>query len=97
PLRWHHLAVVAWYPQASSDGNELPRLQRFLRDMGQAAGVAASPLFVAADDDPGVLVAAMLGADVTQAREWVAEVLGDLAVDDDNDAWLRETLHVFLS
>ena len=170
PLRWHHLAVVAWYPEAGCDGNELARLQRFLRDMGQAAGVAASPLFVAANavcgwgwlpfraaapeavdkarqfaathadspsvgigsmaagvggfrrshrralaaravgaarephrptavaaDDPGVLVAAMLGADVTQAREWVAEVLGDLAVDDDNDAWLRETLHVFLS
>ena len=170
PLRWHHLAVVAWFPDAGSDGNELPRLQRFLRDIGQAAGVAASPLFVAADavcgwgwlpfraaapeavdkarqfaathadspsvgigsmaagvggfrrshrralaaravgaarephrptvvaaDDPGVLVAAMLGADITQAREWVAEVLGDLAVDDDNDAWLRETLHVFLS
>ena len=30
PLRWHHLAVVAWYPDAGSDGNELPRLQRFL-------------------------------------------------------------------
>ena len=49
PLRWHHLAVVAWYPDAGSDGNELPRLQRFLRDMGQAAGVASSPLFVAAN------------------------------------------------
>ena len=43
PLRWHHLAVVAWFPDAGSDGNELPRLQRFLRDIGQAAGVAASP------------------------------------------------------
>ncbi len=49
PLRWHHLAVVAWFPDAGSDGNELPRLQRFLRDVGQAAEVAASPLFVAAD------------------------------------------------
>jgi hypothetical protein len=170
PLRWHHLAVVLWYPQAGCEGNELHRLQRFLRDMGQAAGVAASPLFVAADavcgwgwlpfraaapeavdkarqfaathadspsvgmgsmaagvggfrrshrralaartvaaahdphqpsvvaaNDPGVSVAAMLGADISQAREWVAEVLGDLAVDDENDARLRETLHVFLS
>ena len=170
PLRWHHLAVVAWYPDAGSDGNELPRLQRFLRDMGQAAGVAASPLFVAANavcgwgwlpfraaapeavdkarqfaatradspsvgigsmaagvggfrrshrralaaraagaarepheptvvaaDDPGVLVAAMLGEDITQAREWVAEVLGDLAVDNENDARLRETLLVLMS
>jgi DNA-binding PucR family transcriptional regulator len=164
------LAVVLWYPQAGGGGNELPRLQRFLRDMGQAAEVAASPLFVAADavcgwgwlpfraaapeavdkarqfasthadspsvgmgsmaagvggfrrshrsalaartvaaardphqpsvvaaDDPGVSVAALLGADISQAREWVAEVLGDLAVDNENDARLRETLHIFLS
>ena len=170
PLRWHHLAVMLWYPQAGGDGNELPRLQRFLRDMGQAAGAAASPLFVAADavcgwgwlpfrasapeavdkarqfaagqadapsvgigsmaagvggfrrshlralaaqvvaaardpnkpsvvaaDDPGVSAAALLGGDITQAREWVAEVLGDLAVDSENDARLRGTLHVFLS
>jgi GGDEF-like domain/PucR C-terminal helix-turn-helix domain len=170
PLRWHHLAVVASYPDAGGDGNELPRLQRFLREMGQAAGVATSPLFVAADamcawgwlpfraaapeavdktrefaathadspsvgigsmaagvggfrrshrralaaravgaarephkptvvaaDDPGVLVAAMLGADISETREWVAEVLGDLAVDNENDARLRETWLVFLS
>ncbi len=170
PLRWHHLAVVAWYPDAGGEGNELPRLQRFLREMGEAAGVAASPLFVAADavcawgwlpfraaapeavdkarqfaathadspsvgigsmaagvggfrrshrralaaravgaarephkptvvaaDDPGVLVAAMLGADITHAREWVAEVLGELAVDNENDARLRETWLVFLT
>jgi hypothetical protein len=170
PLRWHHLAVVLWYPQAGSDGGELPKLQRFLRDMAQAAGAAASPLFVAADavcgwgwmpfraaapeavekarqfavahadspavgigsmaggvggfrlshrralaaravatareprgplvvaaDDPGVSVAALLGGDITQTREWVAEVLGDLAVDHENDSRLRETLHVFLS
>ena len=170
PLHWHHLAVVTWYPDAGSDGNELPRLQRFLRDMGEAAGVAASPLFVAADavsgwgwlpfraaepeavdkvrqfaaahadspgvgigsiaagvggfrrshrralaaraagaarephkptvvaaDDPGVLVAAMLGEDITEVREWVAEVLGDLAVDTENDARLRQTWLVVLS
>jgi DNA-binding PucR family transcriptional regulator len=161
---------VAWYPEAGCDGNELPRLQRFMREMGQAAGVAASPLFVAANavcawgwlpfraaapeavdkarqfaathadspsvgigsmaagvggfrrshrralaaraigaarephkptvvaaDDPGVLVAAMLGEDITQAREWVAEVLGDLAVDNENDARLRETWLVVLT
>jgi DNA-binding PucR family transcriptional regulator len=39
----------------------------------------------------------MLGRDITPAREWVAEVLGDLAVDNENDARLRETLLVFLS
>lgn len=170
PLRWHHLAVVLWYPHTGSEGNALPGLQRFLRELGQAGGAEANPLFVAADalcgwgwlpfrdaapeaidkvrqfalanaespsmgigsmapgvggfrrshrralaaaavaatrdphrpnilaaDDPGVSVAALLGGDVSQAREWVGEVLGDLAVDDDNDARLRETLLVFLS
>ncbi len=170
PLRWHHLAVVVWFPDAGSDGNELPRLQRFLREIGPAAGAAASPLFVGANamcgwgwlpfraaapeavdkarqfaadhanspsvaigsmaagvggfrrshrralaaravgaarephkptvvaaDDPGVLAAAMLGGDITQAREWVAEVLADLAVDNENDARLRETLLVLMS
>ena len=53
PLRWHHLAVLLWYPEAGSDGNELARLQRFLRDLGQATGVAASPLFVAANGVSG--------------------------------------------
>jgi GGDEF-like domain/PucR C-terminal helix-turn-helix domain len=47
PLRWHHLALVMWYP--GTEGDELARLQRFVRDLGEAAGAAASPLFVAAD------------------------------------------------
>ena len=170
PLRWHHLAVVLWYPRAGSDGNELSRLQRFLRELGQAVGASANPLFVAADgvsgwgwlpfraaapeaiekvrrfaitqadapsvaigsmaagvdgfrrsnhralavravaaasdprkpsviaaDDPGVSAAALLGGDIDQAREWVDEVLGQLALDSENDTRLRETLHVFLS
>jgi hypothetical protein len=49
PLRWHHLAVVTWYPDIGPDGDEIARLQRFLRDLAQAAGAEASPLFVAAD------------------------------------------------
>jgi DNA-binding PucR family transcriptional regulator len=47
PLRWHHLAVVIWYPDATADGDELAGLQRFLSELGQAAGAAAKPLFVA--------------------------------------------------
>ena len=39
----------------------------------------------------------MLGGDIDQVREWAAEVLGDLAVDDENDARLRETLLVLMS
>jgi DNA-binding PucR family transcriptional regulator len=169
PLRWHHLAVVMWYPDTGTDADAIARLQRFLRELGQATGAAATPLFVAADrtcawgwlpyrtatpaaeaevrrftarkrdgpdiaigtmrsgvagfrhshreaerarrvaliaeraeptlisaSDPGFSVAALLGADVTDTRAWVAGTLGALAGDTDNDARLRETLRVFL-
>jgi len=169
PLRWHHLAVVMWYPDTGTDADEIARLQRFLRELGQATGAAATPLFVAADrtcawgwlpyrtatpaaeaevrrftagkrdapaiaagtvrsgvagfrqshreaerarrvaliaegaeptlicaSDPGLSVAALLGADFTDTRAWVAGTLGALAADTDNDARLRETLRVFL-
>lgn len=49
PLRWHHLALVMWYSEASTEGHELARLQRFLRELGEAVGAAAGSLFVAAD------------------------------------------------
>jgi DNA-binding PucR family transcriptional regulator len=169
PLRWHHLAVVMWYPERSGAGDELSRLQRFLRDLAQAANAGATPLFVAADQssgwawlpyrsapshavetvrhfawgrpnspslaigaalpgvegfrrshrqaeaargvaigggqrvptvisatDPGLSAAALLCGDIDDAREWVTEVLGNLAADNENDARLRETLRVFL-
>jgi len=169
PLRWHHLAVVMWYPERSGAGDELSRLQRFLRDLAQAANAGATPLFVAADQtsgwawlpyrsapshavemvrhfawerpnspslaigaalpgvegfrrshrqaevargvaigggqpvptvisatDPGLSAAALLCGDISDAREWVTEVLGNLAADNENDARLRETLRVFL-
>jgi hypothetical protein len=53
PLRWHHIGLVMWYPDQGSEGDELPRLQRILREVGEAAGVDASPLFVAADRTSG--------------------------------------------
>jgi DNA-binding PucR family transcriptional regulator len=169
PLRWHHLAVMMWYPDTGTDADAIARLQRFLRELGQATGAAATPLFVAADrtcawgwlpyrtatpaaeaevrrftagkrdapdiaigtmrsgvagfrqshreaerarrvaliaqgaeptlicaSDPGFSVAALLGADVTDTRAWVAGTLDALAADTDNDARLRETLLVFL-
>jgi DNA-binding PucR family transcriptional regulator len=169
PLRWHHLAVVMWYPERSGAGDELSRLQRFLRDLAQAANADAAPLFVAADQtsgwawlpyrsappdavetvrhiawgrpnapslaigaarpgvegfrrshrqaeaargvavaggqpvptvisatDPGLSAAALLCGDIDDAREWVTDVLGNLAADNENDARLRETLRVFL-
>ena len=169
PLRWHHLAVIMWCPDEGTEGDALASLQRFVRELAQAAGADANPLFVAADglcgygwlpfraepsdaaagcaptprsggtarvwrsgrsatgvegfrrshrealgaravamasgrhermvisaSDPGLSIAALLGGDVGYAREWVDEVLGDLAADTENDERLRETLRVFL-
>jgi DNA-binding PucR family transcriptional regulator len=49
PLRWHHLAVILWYPDSRADEDALPHLQHFLVELGQAAGAGANPLFVAAN------------------------------------------------
>jgi PucR C-terminal helix-turn-helix domain/GGDEF-like domain len=53
PLRWHHLGLFMWYPDPGTEGEDLARLQRFLRELGEAAGTAAGPLFVAADRSCG--------------------------------------------
>jgi DNA-binding PucR family transcriptional regulator len=53
PLRWHHLAVVMWYPDEGAKGDELARLQRVLRELGQATEVGSNPLFAAADETTG--------------------------------------------
>jgi DNA-binding PucR family transcriptional regulator len=169
PLRWHHLAVVMWYSDEGAGGDELARLQRFLRELGQTTDVGSNPLFAAADQttgwgwlpyrsappnaveavrqftgeradppsvaigtvasgvdgfrrsyreaqaaravavaggadgatviaasDPGLAAAALLGGDIGAARVWVTDVLGELSVDTENDARLRETLRIFL-
>ncbi len=169
PLRWHHVGLVLWYPDVGAEGDELARLQRFLRELAESAAAAAAPLFVAADrtcgwgwlpyrasaddapaavrqfalsrpdapsvaigtmadgvegfrqshreaeaargvsvtakrpeptvisaSDPGLSVVARLGGDVAETRDWVATVLGDLAIDNENDGRLRDTLRVFL-
>jgi DNA-binding PucR family transcriptional regulator len=49
PLRWHHLALVMWYPELDAQGDELARLQRFVRELGETVAAAANPLFAAAD------------------------------------------------
>ncbi|WP_328393832.1 PucR family transcriptional regulator [Nocardia sp. NBC_00416] len=54
-----------------------------------------APSIVAADD-PGLMTAALLGGIVEEAHDWVSEVLGDLAGDNENDERLRDTLRVFL-
>src|SRR5574337_753038 len=84
-------------------GNPLPGLDGFRRSHRQALQARAvasaagrSARRVTAAGDPGLRVAALLGQDIGQAREWVVEVLGPLATDSNNDARLRETLRVFL-
>ena len=49
PLRWHHLSVIMWCPDEGTGGDALASLQRFIRELAQAAGAEANPLFVAAD------------------------------------------------
>jgi sugar diacid utilization regulator len=46
--------------------------------------------------DEGVAIVALLARDLQGTRAWVSEVLGRLAVDDENNAALRETMRVFL-
>jgi DNA-binding PucR family transcriptional regulator len=170
PLRWHHVALVVWYPAATGEVDEVARMQRFVRELGAAVQAGAAPLFVAADrstgwawlpfqaapdgivaavrkfslqhqdspsvaigspaaglkgfrrshaqadavrsvvlprkdvkpsvvasSDPGLAAAALVSENIEHTRAWVAEVLGNLAADTDNDARLRETLRVFLN
>jgi len=44
-----------------------------------------------------VALIALMAGDVDQLRRFVSDVLGDLAVDDERNRWLRETLREFLS
>lgn len=74
--------------------------RRSHRSAQRACSVALARGFptpgVVAADDPGLTTAALLGADVEEARFWMNEVLGDLAGDNESDARLRNTLRVFL-
>jgi hypothetical protein len=53
PLRWHHVALVLWYPSGTGEADELGRMQRFVRELGEAVQAAAAPLFVATDRSTG--------------------------------------------
>src|SRR6201996_3684685 len=53
PLRWHHRGLVMWSPDEGAEGDQLGRLQKFLRELGESAGAGASPLFAAADRSCG--------------------------------------------
>jgi DNA-binding PucR family transcriptional regulator len=53
PLRWHHVALVVWYPAATGEADELVRMQRFVRELGVAVQAGAAPLFIATDRSTG--------------------------------------------
>ncbi len=59
-------------------------------------GIGQSNVVVAATD-AGIVSAALLDADVEETRGWVADVLGPLASDTDDDARLREVLRNYLN
>ncbi|UCZ59442.1 PucR family transcriptional regulator [Mycolicibacterium phocaicum] len=84
-------------------GNPLPGIDGFRRSHEQAVDVRAVAVVsgfvdrrVMAASDPGLPVATLLGDDVGSVGAWVAEILGPLASDTENDERLRETLRVFL-
>lgn len=61
----------------------------------RTAGDAEQRTTVAATDSD-VAAEALLGGGVGEVREWVADVLGALAADNDDDARLREALWAYL-
>lgn len=84
-------------------GNALPGIDGFRRSHEQAVDVRAVAVVsgsvdrrIMAASDPGLPVATLLGDDVGSVGSWVAEILGPLASDTENDERLRETLRVFL-
>ena len=52
PLRWHHLALVMWYP-TEVDADRLARLQGLVRELGAATDAAGAPLFIPTDRTSG--------------------------------------------
>lgn len=56
----------------------------------------ASRRVLVAATDPTVMAAALLGTTIGEVGGWVADALGGLASDTEDDAVLRETLRIFL-
>jgi DNA-binding PucR family transcriptional regulator len=49
PMRKVHLGVVLWLPEETAPGDELARLERFLRELTESLRAQGSSLYVAAD------------------------------------------------
>jgi DNA-binding PucR family transcriptional regulator len=87
-----HLAAGA--PASGAEGFRRTHHQaRLAHELALTAGPAGPRMTAFAQVGP----VALLCADLNAARAWVHSTLGDLAVDDDPQARLRETARVFLS
>ena len=95
-LRQHHLGLVTWItgPPAGGVAGFRRTHQQALSAQAVAlsAGSAASPVTTFAEVAP----LALMSGSLELLRAWVAETLGPLAEDDDQNARLRDTLRVFL-
>jgi hypothetical protein len=98
-------AFAATHPDApwTAVGSPLEGVKGFRRSHLQAQDARAVALALGADaprvvaaSDPGLSMAALVGANIDAARAWVAEVLGPLACRTDSDERLRTTLQIFL-
>jgi DNA-binding PucR family transcriptional regulator len=110
PVAPDHTAPVAPQEPDPADsalcvaaGRPLPGVAGFRRSHRQAQLVR--DVMMAADRDPvgpitaaepGLMLAALAGSDLDEARAWVAEMLGPLASAGAGDERLRDTLRVFL-
>jgi GGDEF-like domain/PucR C-terminal helix-turn-helix domain len=52
PLRWHHLALVMWYP-TEVDADELARLQGLVHELGAPTNTSGAALFIPTDRTSG--------------------------------------------
>lgn len=103
------VAAIREYAQARPDSLNIAMgapgsgIDGFRRSHRQAQRVRAAvlargwePPAIVAATDSGMMAAAILGTSIAEVRGWVADVLGSLASDTDDDAALRQTLLVFL-
>ena len=77
PMRRIHLGLVLWLPGQTTPGDELGRLEQFLRELAESLRAQVSSLFVAADRVSGwgwiPLQPAAVATVVADVRQFVAK------------------------
>lgn len=79
PLRRHHLALIASYPDEGDGADHVDRLESAVRELAVAVGPVEAPLFLAADQRTawGWLPVADPAAAVARARAFAGAPSGD--------------------